>query len=476
MHANGAVIVARADRTDLRTVWDLKGKKLGIMSREAFAGWQVPAAELLMQGIDVKSDFQYIAETGAPMTQVLELVRKGTVDAGFLATCMLEDLNALGLIDGREFKVISTHREDRRGPFGCSRSTELFASWTFSVMPEVDNATAAAAASALLALDTGGLSSRWTINLDREGPQQVFRRLRLPFHESYGLRAFLYEQRSWVFAVLIVFFVVLANLVVLTQALRLRTQQKERALCEKYEALHRADQYQMQLEALEKSRMVGTLSSLAAHELKQPLAVINNYAGALRRKMQKTVVPQDMMLRAVSEIEASGLKAAEIVDHVRLYASGRRAEYERVDLARVLQKVSSSRIKDAACIKIHAPQSVFVMGDGMELELMVLNLVKNACATVQKISNPRVDVTLDHDDRFATIVVTDNGPALSQFEFERIGKNFYTTKSDGLGLGLQLVRSMTETHGGALILEQSDSGGLRAVIRLPLADKETENK
>ena len=70
--------------------------------------------------------------------------------------------------------------------------------------------------------------------------------------------------------------------------------------------------------------------------------------------------------------------------------------------------------------------------------------------------------------------MTDNGPALTQAEFESIGKNFYTTKSDGLGLGIQLVRSMAESHGGALILERSDGGGLKAVIRLPL--EETERK
>ena len=60
--------------------------------------------------------------------------------------------------------------------------------------------------------------------------------------------------------------------------------------------------------------------------------------------------------------------------------------------------------------------------------------------------------------------MTDNGPALTQAEFESIGKNFYTTKSDGLGLGIQLVRSMAESHGGALILERSDGGGLKAQL------------
>lgn len=476
LRANGAVIVVRSDRSDINSLSDLKGKTLAIMSKTAFAGWQVPAAELIRHGIDVRHFFKQIVTAGAPMTNVLELVRDQRADAGFLATCMLEDLDAIGLIDKNDYKVLNARPESIRSLFGCTASTELFASWTFSVMPSLSNTLAEQIARALLRLEAKGLSSRWTVNLDRSGPKSVFQQLNLPYQETYDLRAFLYEQRRWVFAALSVFALVLANIVVLMFALRVRTRQKEKAIEEKYQAQWMAQQYQLKLEALEKSRLVGTLSSLAAHELKQPLAVINNYAGTIRRKMQKSALPHDMLLKAVSEIEASGLKAAEIVDHVRLYASGRHAEYERVDLAKVLQKVAASRRNDAACIKMHVPQSVFVMGDAMELELMVLNLVKNACATVQKCPDPQVNVALAYDRNFATIAVTDNGPVLSQAEFERIGKDFYTTKSDGLGLGIQLVRSMAETHGGALILERSDSGGLRAVIRLPLADTETENK
>lgn len=474
LHANGAVIVVRADREDLNSFNDLRGKTLAIMSKTAFAGWQVPAAEFIRRGIDIQHFFGEIVKAGAPMTNVLEFVRDRRVDVGFLATCMLEDLDALGLINKNDYKVLNARPRPIGSPFGCTTSTELYASWTFSVMPSLSNALAERIARALLRLETKGLSSRWTINLDSRGPKKVFRQLHLPFHETYSLKDFLYEQRRWVIAVLSAFALVLANVALLMIALRIRTRQKEKAIEEKYQAQWIAQQYQLKLEALEKSRKIGTLSSLAAHELRQPLAVINNYAGTLRRKLQKTDVPHDMMLKAVSEIEASGLKAAEIVDHVRLYASGRRAEYERVDLAKVLQKVDAGRLGDVARIKMHALESVFVMGDGMELELMVLNLVKNACASVQKVADPHVNVTLAHDERFATITVTDNGPALTQTEFESIGKNFYTTKSDGLGLGIQLVRSMAESHGGALILERSDGGGLKAVIRLPL--DETERK
>lgn len=474
LHANGAAIVVRADRNDLKTVEDLKGKTLAIISKTAFAGWQVPASELIRQGINIEHFFGKVEMTRSPMTNVLEAVRDQRADVGFIATCMLEDLDAVGAIDKNDYRVINARPRSIASSFGCTTSTELYASWTFSVMPSLPAPTAERIVQALLRLQTEGLSSRWTINLGSSSPRKVFEQLHLPLYEGYNLRDFLYEYRRWVIAALSVFALVLANIAFLTVALRIRTRQKEKAIKEKFEAQWKAEQYELKLEALEKSRMIGTLSSLAAHELRQPLAVVNNYAGTLRRQLQKGGLPADMMLKAVSEIEASGLKAADIIDHVRLYARGRRAEHERLDLAEVVKKSvggrGGSRVGGTARIEINAPCSIFIMGDAMELELMVKNLVKNAAAAVRTVPDPKITVTLTDDGRFAAIAVADNGPAIADEAFARIGKDLYTTRTDGLGLGLQLVRTMAESHGGVLILEKSAGGGLKAVIRLPLDD------
>lgn len=468
-HANGAVIVVRADRFEINSLEDLRGKSLAIMSKKAFAGWQVPAAEFIRNGIDMRHFFARIVTTGAPMTEVLERVRDGSVDAGFLATCLIEDLDAIGLIDKNEFKVIHPRVLPKSGVFGCTASTELYASWILSVMPSLSSTLAEQITGALLRLKPQGVGSRWTVNLDRKGPQNVFYQLNVPFQESYGLRAFLYEQRRWVFAAVSMLALVLSNLAIMALALRVRTRQKEKAIEEKYQAQWMSEQYQLRLEALEKSRLVGTLSSLAAHELKQPLAVINNYAGTLRRRLQKASVSPEMLMRAVSEIESSGLKAADIVDHVRMYASGRLAKHESVDLRKLVRRVAESRAWRAR-VSVEAPESVCVMGDAMELELMVLNLVKNSCACVSDTVDPQVKIELSRTAEGACVAVTDNGPALSEDDIELIGRDFYTTKPDGLGLGIQLVRSLAESHGGLFTLKRSTLGGLCAEIRLPTAE------
>lgn len=112
---NGAAIIVRSDRQDINTIEDLPNKSLAVMSITAFAGWQVPMAELTALGIDVKRAFRDIRVTGEPMTQILDLVHSGEADVGFVVNCLLEDAHALGKYKADDFKVIGD-----RGAFSGS--------------------------------------------------------------------------------------------------------------------------------------------------------------------------------------------------------------------------------------------------------------------------------------------------------------------------------------------------------------------
>ena len=105
-HANGAAVVVRGDRTDLQTKGDLAGKDLAIVGRQAFAGWQVPAGDMIRQGLDPEHYFGSVTEVGMPMTNVLDAVKSGKADGGFVITCLLEELESEGKVKPGDFRVI----------------------------------------------------------------------------------------------------------------------------------------------------------------------------------------------------------------------------------------------------------------------------------------------------------------------------------------------------------------------------------
>ena len=104
------------------------------MSRTAFAGWQIPASEMVRKGLDPEAFFSEIHVSGYPMTRIVQEVKSGEVDVGFVATCLLERMARAGQIDQKDFRVIGEHA-DRL--VACRHSTELYPNWFFSIKPSV---------------------------------------------------------------------------------------------------------------------------------------------------------------------------------------------------------------------------------------------------------------------------------------------------------------------------------------------------
>lgn len=468
--ANGAAIIARADRQDINTFDDLVGKSLAVMSITAFAGWQVPMAELTMHGMNVKTEFGAMIMTGEPMTQILDKVRDREVDIGFVANCLLEDAAELGKYNLSDFKVIGNRQE--RGE-GCAYSTGLFPNWSFAVRPSMSPQEAKVVVRALLRLpDSKGPSSSWTLTPDATGADSVFQRLNLPYAQGYGLRDMLLKYSGPAFGALAFVLVLLVNVIVLTVAVRIRTKQTERAMAAKVRSDLEARQSALKLKTMEKLSAVGTLSSMAAHELKQPLTVINNYAGSLRRRLMRSDVPRDVLIEAMREIEQSGLKAAQVIDLVRGYASNKERHFVRTDLALNARHVFERHRKYADKISTDLVPGTFVQADVVELELVITNLLKNALAAVSDVEKPHVILSVWHDVEFAYVRITDNGKPLSDEQFAQVGQIGRTTKKNGMGMGLAIVKSLLEAHSGSLKIERLEPCGLSCTARLPLDAQE----
>ena len=476
-YANGAAIIVRADRPELRTLEDLRGRSVAIMSRTAFAGWQIPASEMVRKGLDPEAFFSEIRVSGYPMTRIVQEVKSGEVDVGFVATCLLERMARGGLIDQKDFRVIGEHA-DRL--VACRHSTELYPNWFFSIKPSVPTAVARTLTATLLDVPAAPDGTQWTISNDNRRLFEVFRVLQVPYGNPDDFGRFVRRILPWVVGAGGALLILLLNTLLLARIASHRARALEKAMDEKLRAELAAQQNAVQIESLTRASAVGLLSSMVAHELKQPLTVIGNYAGSLRRRLSRGEVPHETLLASITEIEDSGTRAAAIIDRVRSYGQVRQRSMAAVNLSELVETAVARWRRHAShripCTLDISP-GLMVEADRLEIELAVLNIVKNAAAAVKEEPDAEINVTLavDADGAYAKLTIADNGPALTDEEISRLGDIGYTTTAGGLGLGIAIVHSLLEAHGGSISYKRrTDLGGrgLACTVRLPLTPPE----
>lgn len=185
----GAVIFTRADRDDIRTLADLKGKTFMGVGQDTFGGFLMARRELQAAGVDPFKHFSRLEFSGLPQDTIVYAVRDARVDAGTVRTDLLEGMAAEGKIDLAEFKAIGT-RAHPDYPFLAS--TRLYPEWAFARLKHVPDALAQQVAIALLGLPPGSpaamasQSAGWTVPLDYTPVHELYRELRTGPYANHG--------------------------------------------------------------------------------------------------------------------------------------------------------------------------------------------------------------------------------------------------------------------------------------------------
>ncbi len=292
---NGGTIIVRNDRDDLQTLADLKGKTVAVMSQTAFAGWQVVLMEMIREGLDPsKNFFKKVIVTGAPMARITDAVQAREADAGFVTTCLLEGLEEKGLLAPGLFRVLNEQKDDRNA---CRHSTALYPNWLLTIKPTVSSEDARKITERLLALPKGEDGLRWTIPTDHRRIYELFSTLQMPLKNEVTLQGVLKAYKPWIAGGAGLVLLLVANSLLLVVIVRRKTRQAETAVKEKLASDLAVQESAMKLEALSKASAVGLLSGMVAHELKQPLAAIGNYAGSLKQRLDRGDAVSDATLR-----------------------------------------------------------------------------------------------------------------------------------------------------------------------------------
>lgn len=222
--------------------------------------------------------------------------------------------------------------------------------------------------------------------------------------------------------------------------------------------------------------MLGELATSIAHEVNQPLSAIVTNAETSLRWMAREVPNLEKVRQLTGRIAESGRDASAIVKRIRSMASRRAPEAALLDLNEVVAEALTFVRHDFESRSIGlvlelADAMPRVLGDRVQLQQVVVNLLINA---QQAVAHGRgageISVTTRRaDDGSVTATVCDNGPGIPEADLERIFDSFFTTKSDGVGIGLSICQSIVAAHGGALAAGNRPQGGATFSVTLPAA-------
>src|SRR3954470_11660895 len=241
-------------------------------------------------------------------------------------------------------------------------------------------------------------------------------------------------------------------------------------------ALREVQERRAQLAHIGRVATLGELTAAISHELRQPLAAIRANAEAGRMLLDRTPSDLSQAREAFQEIASDDMRALEVIDHIRALVRKDDPIAATVDLNDVCVRSSELMMSEAVQRGVHLrlslePRLPPVIGDPVQLQQVVLNLALNAIDAVQASLDAR-EVVLGTSMGTAEeveIFVRDTGPGLSPEAQLRAFEPFFSTKKQGLGMGLAIVRTIVEGHYGSVQAENQKGGGAIFRVQLPTA-------
>ena len=289
---------------------------------------------------------------------------------------------------------------------------------------------------------------------------------------QFSWEAFVRNYGVWLAFLAAVLLGIVVHSVRAEYLIRRRTTELMRAVEEKRRVEEEAKRYNERLVAMERAGLVGELSSMIAHELKQPLAVIRNYARGLSRTMAHGGSADPEVFRTVlAKIDSQSTKASDIIDHVRSFAR-QPAQPVPTSLSDLAEKAIAQFCATRGLeVSRRIEPGVTILADALEMELLISNLLKNAADATAGTDDAVIRASLSAEDGTAMLTISDNGPRLTDEQFARLTIPLNTSKPQGLGLGLVIVRRIAESARGRVLFERLPERGLAITVSLPVCEQ-----
>jgi C4-dicarboxylate-specific signal transduction histidine kinase len=219
---------------------------------------------------------------------------------------------------------------------------------------------------------------------------------------------------------------------------------------------------------------MGELTSSIAHEVNQPLAAIVTNGNACLRWLSNDPANVEEARQTVTRMVKDGHRASEVVGRIRAFFRKTAPERVRVDINQLIEDViamvSSELRRNRVRVRTELPDDLpRVLCDQIQLQQVLLNLLINAIEAMSAVSGPRELLIMSRRDETGnvSVAVQDTGMGFDEQNAAQLFNAFFTTKSQGLGMGLSISRTTIEAYGGRLWATRNDAGGAPFQFTLP---------
>lgn len=473
--SEGSLFVTLKHRNDINNFGDMKGKIAVGTGSNAFAGMHVALGEIAARGEDPDSFFSKILIGGRNMPDELRLLREGKTDIAILRTCLLEEMAEKNKNSVADIKPIAAKQQP--SDFKCVSSTDLYPNWTIFVTPKAPPEVAQKAMEALLSIPPDKNGLRWGIATDFSSTDALFKRLKKGPYEylaHWSWKNFLVTYWNWFLFAFLLVSALASYSIFISVLLRNKAKDLEAALEKQILSEKEAKSATERLNWLQKNGVIGQMSFIIAHELRQPLSTIIGYCQGIQRLLEN--IPgkdNEKALVGIERIRKQAEKAEQIVQKVRGYAKQKNDSRVKVNVIEIINKVIetvlNSMTSKPAVVFLPSFPEAFVNADPLELELCFVNLIRNAAQASGQSRNPEIEISISKLlDNKVKINISDNGPFINDETFSTFLNPQPSKKENGLGLGLVITKTIIQNLGGNLEFTRNAPSGITVSLYLNL--------
>jgi len=252
-----------------------------------------------------------------------------------------------------------------------------------------------------------------------------------------------------------------------------------RDLTDRQRTQARLEELQAELIHIARVSGMGTMASTLAHELNQPITAVANYVEAVRDLLARPD-PDDlpMIREALGDAAGEAIRAGNIVRRLRDFVARGEVEKSVEDLPAVIHEAAALGLMGARdqgldpIFELDADATP-VLIDRVQIQQVVINLARNAVEAMSGVDQPRLWLsTHDQGDGLVRVTIADNGPGVAPGIAGQLFTAFVSTKTEGMGLGLSICRTIVEANGGRIWHEPRPGGGSQFHFTLVKVEKE----